>query len=70
MKNSVVTFSGFGLLLKFTLLAKCLRKYHIWEHFGCWVMCRNAIGQSGYSILKLVISRQRNDQLMWFFAYW
>ena len=46
-----------------------LRKPHVWEKSGSWVMAQKGIDQSDRSIFQIWISQERLDRLNWFFAW-
>ena len=47
-----------------------MHKSHTWEKAGSWDMGQNVLDESDYSIFKLTISLEQNNEKAWFFAYW
>ena len=47
-----------------------MHKSNACEHSGSWDIDKNALDQSDYSIFKLTVSLQQNDENAWSFAYW
>ena len=55
---------------KFYNICCILAQSCTWEKSGSGDMGQNALDQSDYSIFKLTISLEQNNEKAWFFAYW
>ena len=64
----LILLSGFGIKLKFILLALCQCKTHTWKSSGSWVMSQNNLSLSDYKILQSAIFQEKSDASTWFLA--